>query len=449
VEHAQPWALLLVGLSAAGIAWLWWRACGPRRRPCPPHPLTIPRIWRPRTPDDCPACRAQERAAPRPDPPPSSVQPWRDVKSPRGAPKRILTEGFACPTRRCPYYGITDERVHALVGDGHHGTTDHIQDFRCQACGTKVSARWGTALYQLKTPPWRVGEVVSAVAEGLDVAAAVRVFGHGEATITLWLSRAGQQADRLHHRLVQRLHLPHVQLDEIRTRLRSRRDVLWLWVAVDPVTKIVPVLHLGARTQEAAYAVVHALRAMLAPDCVPVVTSDGLRLYFYALTAHFGHWITTRGSRVWHVADNLVYGQVKKVYRRRRIVRVTYRVLCGTREHLRVALQVLGLSGRLNTAFVERVNLTIRQGIAALTRRSWSTAQTVPGLLGRVAWWRGYYHFIRPHHALRVALAAPRCRGGRRVPQRYRARTPAMAAGLTTRRWSALEFLGMPSGGVI
>jgi len=96
-----------------------------------------------------------------------------------------VTQGYACPGAHCPYYGITDSRVHALVGYGHHGATDRIQDFRCQACGTKVSARRGTALYHLKTPPARVGEVLSALAEGLDVAAAVRVFGHGEGTITL------------------------------------------------------------------------------------------------------------------------------------------------------------------------------------------------------------------------------------------------------------------------
>ena len=64
-----------------------------------------------------------------------------------------------------------------------------------------MSARWGTALYQVKTPPQRIGEVLSAVAEGLDIAAAVRVFGHGEGTITRWLARAGRHAERLHERL--------------------------------------------------------------------------------------------------------------------------------------------------------------------------------------------------------------------------------------------------------
>jgi len=113
--------------------------------------------------------------------------------------RRIATEGYACRTPGCPYAGITDSQVHALVADGHHGRTDHIQDFTYQACGHRVSARWGTALFQLKTPSSRIGEVLSALAEGLSVGAAVRVFGHGEVTITRWRDRAAQHAARLHH----------------------------------------------------------------------------------------------------------------------------------------------------------------------------------------------------------------------------------------------------------
>jgi hypothetical protein len=58
-----------------------------------------------------------------------------------------------------------------------------------------------------------------------------------------------------------------MQLDEIRTCLRRRADVLWLWVALDPCTKLIPVLHVGPRTQEAAYAVIHRLGHVLAPGC--------------------------------------------------------------------------------------------------------------------------------------------------------------------------------------
>jgi len=43
---------------------------------------------------------------------PASVRPWREVKSRRGAPKRVNTEGFACPNQQCPYSGITDASIH-------------------------------------------------------------------------------------------------------------------------------------------------------------------------------------------------------------------------------------------------------------------------------------------------------------------------------------------------
>jgi IS1 family transposase len=355
-----------------------------------------------------------------------------------------MTQGYACPQRSCPYYGIADARIHALVGDGHHGTTDHIQDLRCQACGTKVTTRRGTPLYHLRTPPQRVGEVLSTLAEGLDAQAAARVFGHREAPIRRWLGCAGRPASHRHAQLFQELALPHVQLDEIRTRLRQRCQVLWLWLVIDPVTKIVPVLHLGPRTQESAHAVVHGRRTVLAPGCVPVITSAGLRQYFYAVTAHFGWWRQGSRCRVWQVAPALVYGQVQKVYRRRRLVRVRHRMLCGTRKRLQTTLQGLGRSGRLTTAFIERLNLTARHGVAALSRRTWATAQTAPGLLLQVEWWRLYYHLVRPHSGLQVALPHPQPREGRRVPQRYRVRTPAMAAGVTLHRWHVVEVLRYP-----
>ena len=292
-----------------------------------------------------------------------------------------------------------------------------------------MTARWGTALYQLKTPPARIGEVLSALAEGLDVGAAVRVFGHSETTITRWRDRAARQAERVHRQFLHGLHLPHVQLDEIRARLRRCDRVTWLWLALDPRTKLIPAFALGPRTQQTAHTLVHALRAILAANCTPVITTDGLRHYYYALTAHFGRWVTCGRRRRWTVDPALLYGQLHKRYQRRHLVRIKYQMCIGTRRALRSALLRLGWSGKLQTAFVERVNLTARQSVAALTRRTWATAQTAAGLQRQVAWWRAYYHFSRPHSSFR---------------QHGRARTPAMAAGLTAHRWTVRELLGYP-----
>jgi hypothetical protein len=87
-------------------------------------------------------------------------------------------------------------------------------------------------------------------------------------------------------------------------------------LAAYSTTKILPVLYLSPRTQHAAHLLIHSLRQLLAPDCLPLFTSDGLNLYFYALTAHFGQWLQVgrRGSNVrwWRVEPSLIYGQVKK-----------------------------------------------------------------------------------------------------------------------------------------
>jgi len=334
---------------------------------------------------------------------------------------------------------MTDAHTHALVGDGKHGQAEQIQTFRCQACRTTFTARRHTPLYRLKTPSRQVALVLSALAEGLDLSAAERVFGYRQATITTWLTRAGEHAQTLHEHCFRNLHLPHLQLDELRTRL---------WLAIDPCTKILPVLSLGPRTQYIAHLLIHSLRQILAPGCLPLFTSDGLNLYFYALTAHFGDWLQVRRRgryvRQWQVAAGLIYGQVKKCYQRRKLVRVTHLMRLGTQADLIVALQRLGFSGRLNTAFIERVNLTVRHGVSALARRTWATAQQTPQLLAYLEWWRTYYHFVRPHQSLRVALMHPRERGGNLAAQRYRHRTPAMAAGRTHRRWTTREVLTCP-----
>jgi IS1 family transposase len=420
--------------SLALLCSLWWPHQGPAQsRAATKVRTTLHRLLKPRSPDDCPACRLSCAHSSVVGPAPAPVRPWREVKSRRGAPKRVNTEGFACPNRKCLYFGLTDASIHALVGDGRHGRAERIQTFRCQACRITFSARRDTPLYRLKTPSYQVAMVLAALAEGLDASAAERVFGYRQATITTWLTRAGEHAQILHECSFHHLHLPHLQLDELRTRRRNAKHVLWLWLAIDPLSKCIPVLHVGPRTQNSAPQVMHSVRQILAPGCIPLFTSDGLNLYFYALTAHFGQWLqeSRRGRKVlrWQVAAELIYGQVMRL---------------GTEAALKAALQGMGLSGRLNTAFIERVNLTVRHGVAALARRTWATAKQAPHLLAHLEWWRAYYHFVRPHASLRVALMQPRERGGKLLAQRYQQRTPAMAAGKTNRQWTVREVLSYP-----
>ncbi len=206
MARSAGWVFMLLVVIGIILLWVNWRWLpSPARRA---RPKASPRPLKPHTPDDCPACHV----TPQPHllPVSISLKPYSQVKSPRGRKKQIATAGYACPNPDCLYYGITDGQIHALVGYGGHGRQEYIRDLKCQACRTKFSVRYGTALYRLKTPSRRVGEVLSALAEGLSIGAAVRVFGHGEFTIRTWLTRAGLHAASMHERLFQDLKLLHV-----------------------------------------------------------------------------------------------------------------------------------------------------------------------------------------------------------------------------------------------
>ena len=349
-----------------------WRATHPRVPVAVSSPKhKTPRPLKPRPPNDCPV-----RGRPHPTPLAGNVRkpgvlPWRERKSVRGTPKTICTAGYACPNPECDYHGNTDSTFHALVGDGKRGA-DGIQWLKCQACHKRFSSRRGTTLYRLRTPAAQVAQVLLAVNLGLTIADTALLFHHSEVTIRLWLTRAGQHADKIHAHFFHHLTLGHLQLDELFTTLRNKAHGLWVWTACDPVTRLIPTLQVGPRTQVMVHTVVHALTLILAPGCLPVFTSDGLNLYFYALTAHFGHWSTdpTTGKACWQVTLDLFYGQVKKSYRRRKLHLVERLIRLGDLATLSEHLKMLGLSGSLNTAFVERLNLTLRHALAALPKAS-------------------------------------------------------------------------------
>jgi IS1 family transposase len=292
-------------------------------------------------------------------------------------------------------------------------------------------------MYDLKISASEVARVMTATSEGVDVAAASRIFAHDERTIRRWLLRTAAHAERLHGRVVRNLVCRHMQLDELVTKLRGVKERVFVWVALDAHTKLILAMRCGGRTRVDAQLFVHEVWSRLAPGTPPVFTTDGLQHYYYALTAHFGHWVPVAGKRwpVWQVDPRLLYGQLHKIKVGYKLKDMYTVMMAGTRAEFREALQSLGLTGKIMTAYVERVNLTLRELIAPLSRRTWSLAQDDQSLHAHLEWGRAYYHFCRDHQALRRPTPGP---------VRYRSRTPAMAAGLASRRWRVSDFLLMP-----
>ena len=128
----------------------------------------------------------------------------------------------------------------------------------------------------------------------------------------------------------------------------------------------------------------------------------------------------------------LNYAQVVKKRRRRRVVQVSRRVIFGSLERVKAVLAQHGW--QINTAFIERFNLTFRHHVPALGRRVNTLAKTEEGLKRQCILAQSYYNFSLPHASLRLATTGT-------STQKWSPRTPAMAAAATEQLWSLDQLL--------
>lgn len=172
----------------------------------------------------------------------------------------------------------------------------------------------------------------------------------------------------------------------------------------------------------------------------PLFTSDKLPAYVAALIANDstpepppaqrGRGRPRQSPR--RVLDTaLLYAQGDKRREQGRVVEVRRRILFGARD---IITKVLG-GQQINTASVERDNLTSRQTNGRLVRKTLSHSKKSSFLRRHLALEDAVFNFVRPHQALRSAVSQPT--PGRKWQQR----SPAMAAGLTDHIWSLEELL--------
>jgi IS1 family transposase len=228
---------------------------------------------------------------------------------------------------------------------------------------------------------------------------------------------------------------------------RLSRSPHWVWGAIDPVSKLLLTIDVGDRTLAVAQCMVHQVVQVLAPDCGPLFLTDGFKEYMTALLAHYGHWVQSSRRRAqgpapkprWMPLPQLLYAQVVKRDRRRRLVGIRHRVVFGTLDAVQQVLAACGW--QINTAFMERANLSIRQHVAAMGRRVMTVCKHEDGLRQPLALYHVYYNFCLPHASLRLPLPQPEPTNGSGSAKRWQPRTPAMAAGLTDQPWTLREVL--------
>jgi hypothetical protein len=462
VSHLFFYQLVLVALVwlCVMLQWAWPSdpaACPTTLDPTPPRP----KRHRAPTPfaglikkPHCDAC--EHGTAPRPQAP--SPPPPRIVLT-RGRRRQVDTSTHFCPNPDCAYRG--------WVGWGNLRANGHPnggpwRQLLCVACRRYFLETLGTLFHGKRASVELIVRVIACLAEGLGIRGTARVFEVDPSTVLQWLVEAAEQLQAFSRHVLHDVRVRQVQLDELFALLsavkdgevseaeaveRLERSPQWVWVAMDPESTLLRAIDVGNRTLAMAQCFVHHVAQVLAPDCAPLFLTDGFREYLTALLTHYGSWVQPPRRQAtgpapkprWMPLPQLLYAQVVKTVRRRRLVRVRHRVVFGT---LAAVQQVLATCGwQINTAFIERLNLTIRQHVAAVGRRVNTLCKGEEGLRQQLAVYHCYYNFCLPHASVRQPLPQPEPTNGTGSAKQWRPWTPAMAAGLTDHVRSLREVL--------
>ena len=393
--------------------------------------------------------------------PPQASPPRRPDPMPptHRRPREVDTSRHFCPHVGCDYRGWLG--LGNLRANGHPSGGPWRQ-FQCLGCHGYFLDTHGTIFHGKRTSVERIVRVLACLAEGLGIRATARVFEVDPNTVLGWLVEAAEQLQAFSRHFLCGVPVKQLQLDELYAVLRGVKDCEisddkalkrlercrhWVWTAIDAQSKLLVAIDIGPRTLAMAQRVVHQVAHVLAPDCVPLFVTDGFREYLTALLTHYGHWVQpeqrqAKGPRPkprWMPRPQLLYAQVVKSYRRRRLVAVKHRVVFGAMERVQEILAACGW--QINTSFVERLNLDIRQRVAAAGRRVNTLCQGEDSWQHQLVVFQTYHNFVRPHASLRQPLAVPEPTNGAGSAKVWRPCTPAMAAGLTDHVWSLKEVL--------
>ncbi len=251
--------------------------------------------------------------------------------------------------------------------------------------------------------------------EGLSIAAIGRLERLSWNTVARWLTRAAAAATIFNSERTRDFELFELQADEMRTFAQGKDRPTWIYTTMEVSSRLWPTSNVGSRGYQTTLSVMRDVAARALPGAVPLIATDGYRYYKPVVRKVFGSFCH--------------FGQVIKQRRKDRVVKVDRIPVIGNRREMAAALERSEDSTTLNTSFIERLNLVIRQGSAYLTRRAATHARSVQRLTEHLELFRCFYNFIRPHGALRF---------GKEV------RTPAQQAGLVGRRLTWREILSTP-----
>jgi len=217
----------------------------------------------------------------------------------------------------------------------------------------------------------------------------------------------------------------------------DEKGQVWVWTAVDAKTRLLITFFAGDRTEKSCQAFMKQLADAIGGKRKPLFTSDELASYAAALMEAFGEVITPestgkRGRRQLPYVvpgKDLDYATVHKTRQKGRVVKVEKKVIFG-KEHSVEKKLLDSPSTQINTSYVERLNGTLRQMDAHLSRKSLTFAKSFRYFKAKLSFVAAFYDFVRPHSTLSKNDTRPSS-----------PRTPFMEIGLTDHPWTLEELL--------
>ncbi|MFT5464733.1 MAG: transposase-like protein/IS1 family transposase [Planctomycetota bacterium] len=317
----------------------------------------------------------------------------------------------ACPNQQCAFHGRHDGGNIAL-----HGFSKvkwgRRRRYRCKECSKTFGATAGTPYKRLQRPMRAFDRVAALSVEGVSKAAIARLERLSWNTVARWLELAAASARQFNDERTCGYVLRELQLDELNTFLQSRKRQTWVFAGIEVWSRLWTNSLVGSRTFRNTRRFVRNVDQKAHSNTCQLITTDGFKFYAPSIRLVFG--------------PGCVLAQVIKKIKCNRVARVGAKLVIGSEFMLADALHESEDSNKLNTSFIERLNLTIRRGSAYLNRRSPCHARKKRTLDDHLELLRCYYNFCRPHGSLRFGAVT---------------RTPAMQAGLATKRLNLRAIL--------
>lgn len=259
--------------------------------------------------------------------------------------------------------------------------------------------------------------IISALAECNSIRSIERMTGVHRDTVMRLGVKVGEKCAEIMDREMRGLKCERIEIDEIwgfigkkqknATEADKRAGLgdVWTFLAIDPVTKLMPSFIVGQRDKYHAVAFLDDLAGRLTNRIQ--LSSDAMNSYPDAVERAFG--------------SEVDYGMIVKEYasptdeQQRRysppeVVSARKFTVQGSPDEALIC-----------TSFIERSNLTVRTHVKRLARLTLAFSKKLENFKAAIALHMFYYNFVKTHSTVRC--------------------TPAMQAGIAETAWSIADLL--------